>query len=502
MTDPKASPLPVRDGVLVVSKTGRLRTSKRKANDDAASQSAPRTKRTKEDSTCSGVPVSPTHLKPTEVTPRQRKDIVCALKSCSREISSSRESRVDIQIGLPIGNVEKFFKTSHIRWTSKGEASFHDVCWTEVVRSARARNPKRSPVSMTPEEKSLVKDAAKTAEFHDSVDQVKEVAEKVVQLLRTVKHCTAFTGAGISTSAGIGDYRGKGGKWTEMDRETVTAKVTESLKESGHAQGEEENEEEEEEEEDGVPYEKLRPTYTHEALAKLVDMGLVKYVISQNGDGLHALSGISPEKISELHGNVFVEVCESCGHRYSRSHYVLDDRASLYYEELADHGTTDVAKPRHAMKCQQCGLSHRTGKRCEQTGCKGFLKDSIINFGDDLEEEVLSRAELHSKSADLCLSLGTTMQVTPACNLVEMGRKPLRLVIINRQKTAFDELCFQREVGRDSRDGGKVLGVRVFGDCDSVMREVMRGVMGEEEVEVWEGQRQERMTVYDSNRQI
>ena len=40
-----------------------------------------------------------------------------------------------------------------------------------------------------------------------------------------------------------------------------------------------------------MAYERLRPTYTHEAVKKLVDLDLVKHVISQNGDGLHGLSG-------------------------------------------------------------------------------------------------------------------------------------------------------------------------------------------------------------------
>ena len=36
-------------------------------------------------------------------------------------------------------------------------------------------------------------------------------------MLRASHHCVVFTGAGISTAAGIGDYRGITGKWTLSD---------------------------------------------------------------------------------------------------------------------------------------------------------------------------------------------------------------------------------------------------------------------------------------------
>ncbi|KAJ7358716.1 hypothetical protein OS493_022160 [Desmophyllum pertusum] len=92
----------------------------------------------------------------------------------------------------------------------------------------------------------------------------------------------------------------------------------------------------------------------------------------------------------KLHGNVFIERCEKCGTRYKRPFYVLDDHASLYYEELNDLGSTSLKKPRHAKECDLCGLCHRTGRKCNRKGCKGQLIDSIINFCDNLEEEILA----------------------------------------------------------------------------------------------------------------
>lgn len=95
----------------------------------------------------------------------------------------------------------------------------------------------------------------------------------------------------------------------------------------------------------------MRPTYTHEAIVKLLEMGIFKYVISQNTDGLHRLSGVPADKISELHGNAFAQKCEICETRY-------------------DVSVSHRDRPRPANVppkiCERCRINHRTGRMCEK----------------------------------------------------------------------------------------------------------------------------------------
>ena len=54
------------------------------------------------------------------------------------------------------------------------------------------------------------------------------------------------------------------------------------------------------------------------AMVELMEKNHLKYVVSQNVDGLHRKSGIPAENIAELHGNTNLEVCEDCGREYMR----------------------------------------------------------------------------------------------------------------------------------------------------------------------------------------
>uniref|UniRef100_A0A5K3G3M4 Deacetylase sirtuin-type domain-containing protein n=2 Tax=Mesocestoides corti TaxID=53468 RepID=A0A5K3G3M4_MESCO len=55
------------------------------------------------------------------------------------------------------------------------------------------------------------------------------------------------------------------------------------------------------------------------AIAELVSKGYVRYVVSQNVDGLHLRSGLPRDKLSELHGNLFIEQCMACDRVVYRS---------------------------------------------------------------------------------------------------------------------------------------------------------------------------------------
>ena len=249
-----------------------------------------------------------------------------------------------------------------------GRARFHRQRFDQLEADCRGRITAKSLLSQG--ERDMLQLASETAELHDSAEAMAGHALQLATLLTTSSNAACFTGAGISTSAGIGDYRGPNGKWTQDDRAARTAGAGAAVPVAitgtggGGGGGVDEEEEAVVDEPDGVEYEELRPTYTHEALALLSRLGVIKAVISQNGDGLHLLSGLVEEssggggggegggaagaaggaasstpscsaKVFELHGNVFMEHCNGCGGRFHRTFYTPDDEPSEYVKPLS-----------------------------------------------------------------------------------------------------------------------------------------------------------------------
>ncbi|KAI1505183.1 NAD-dependent deacetylase sirtuin-7 [Biscogniauxia marginata] len=243
-------------------------------------------------------------------------------------------------------------------------------------------------------------------ERQEASEVVDRKADALVTRIKKSKHFIAFTGAGVSTSAGIPDFRGPTGVWTlRAQGKQPTGKVN-TLQ--------------------------AVPTPTHMALVELQRRGILKYLVSQNCDGLHRKSGILPDSISELHGNSNREYCRDCGKEYIR-----DFRAVASYEKTV--------------------RDHRTGRKCAR--CGGVLLDSIINFGENLFAEPLQRARDHAQKADLCLALGSSLTVSPANEIPETvgSRRGAKLAICNLQSTPIDKLA----------------DLRIFSKADDLMIRVM-----------------------------
>lgn len=131
----------------------------------------------------------------------------------------------------------------------------------------------------------------------DKFDAVKAKVKCLADWLRQFDgSCVVHVGAGISTSAGIRDFRGKRGVWTELlksQQRSSSSGDTETLR----------KEEIKVETSTVKPFEDAAPTFSHLVLKSLCELGFVRHIISQNVDGLFLKSNLKRSFISELHGN-------------------------------------------------------------------------------------------------------------------------------------------------------------------------------------------------------
>lgn len=267
------------------------------------------------------------------------------------------------------------------------------------------------------------RDKDDTKELFDSAEKLIPKIKRLADVLRNCRHAIAFTGAGISTSAGIPDFRSGvntcldtgAGKWEAQAYKKATGKAAAPPKKPTTSA--------------------LRayPTYTHMALKALLEHGVLKFLVSQNTDGLHRRSGVPPGMLAELHGNGNLETCPKCGQQYLRDFRTRTNKAVH---------------------------RHETGRTCDDPKCPGKLKDTIINFGENLPVRELDAAETHAARADVCIALGSSLTVTPAANGPrDVGRKRNgNLFILNLQPTPLDDLATER----------------LNGKCDEVMRLLMK----------------------------
>jgi len=222
----------------------------------------------------------------------------------------------------------------------------------------------------------------------------------LIEIARSARVISAFTGAGISTESGIPDYRGPGGVWERNAPPTLS-----DFRENPDTRRQYWAERRER-------YPALRdtqPNAGHLALARLQSAGRLSYVVTQNIDGLHQKAGSDPERTIELHGTAHRVQCLDCGASWPAEQ--IQDRLEL--EPLPD--------------CEICG---------------GMIRAATVLFGQVMPEDALRLAFAVARATDLMLVVGSSLVVQPAARLPQIAvSNGARLAIINNEPTPLDSLA-------------------------------------------------------------
>jgi len=208
-----------------------------------------------------------------------------------------------------------------------------------------------------------------SSEFYQRIDTL-------AQWMFEAKHLVVFTGAGISTESGLPDFRGPDGIWTRQAKGLPTKPRD---------------------------FSSAEPNAGHLAIVDLQKLGKLSFLISQNVDNLHLRSGIRPDLLAELHGNVT------------------------------------------KLRCTRCKAQVDKSTNIDRCSCGGRLVSSVVNFGQSLPQKELTDSHWHSQNCDLFIVAGSSLVVTPAADMPRVALESgARLVIINQGETPLDRAVHLR----------------------------------------------------------
>ncbi|KAL5492802.1 HST2 [Sanghuangporus weigelae] len=144
---------------------------------------------------------------------------------------------------------------------------------------------------------------------------------------------------------------------------------------------------------------RFRPTLTHSFIKLLADKELLHTCFTQNIDTLERAAGVPPEKIIEAHGSFANQHCVECGASYP------EDKIKKKIDE------------------QEIPI-------CEKPGCGGFVKPDIVFFGESMPPNFFRRLG-YLKDADLLIVLGTSLTVHPFASLAELVPEECPRLLVN-----------------------------------------------------------------------
>ncbi|XP_028320270.1 NAD-dependent protein deacetylase sirtuin-2 [Gouania willdenowi] len=213
------------------------------------------------------------------------------------------------------------------------------------------------------------------------------------------KNILCMVGAGISTSAGIPDFRSpETGLYANLQKYNLP--YPEAIFQMDYFK------------EHPEPFFALakelypgqfKPTICHYFMKLLKDKGLLRRCYTQNIDTLERVAGLEADDLIEAHGTFYTSHCFSFS---CRKEYNLDWMKEKIFSD-------DIPK-------------------CEK--CQSVVKPDIVFFGENLPDRFFTLMKTDFPQCDLLIIMGTSLQVQPFASLVSRVSKSCPRLLINMEK--------------------------------------------------------------------
>ncbi|KAI1310720.1 DHS-like NAD/FAD-binding domain-containing protein [Xylaria venustula] len=294
--------------------------------------------------------------------------------------------------------------------------------------------------------------------------------DDAVYLLKKSRNIVVLTGAGISTSLGIPDFRSKEtGLYSQLEKlglgindpqEVFNIDIFRDDPTIFYTVAK-----------DILPAtKKFSPT--HAFIAMLQNQGKLLTNYSQNIDNIEANAGILPEKLVQCHGSFATASCQRCGHKV---------RGDAIFGDIRAGKIPRCGKCIAALRSKGLGPLKRKRSSNSATSKKsrrnfndfdddddddgaydipqaGVMKPDITFFGEPLPDEFSKRLVKHDRNlVDLVIVIGTSLKVAPVSEVVPFLPAHIPQIYISR--TPVSHINFD---------------IDLLGDCDVVVAELCR----------------------------
>ncbi len=237
----------------------------------------------------------------------------------------------------------------------------------------------------------------------------KKAIDQVAGVLANSRNTIVVTGAGISTEAGIPDFRGPDGIYRKLG-ENMVMNIININAFNRDPEGFYEFYRQH------FVFPPAEPGKAHQVLADMEKKGRVNGIVTQNIDSLHEKAG--SRKVVAIHGTADRYVCRN-------------RRCQGVYGDEYVKSCTDVVP-----RCEKCG---------------SVLKPDVVLFGENIKNYVEARDMI--LGSQVLMVIGSSLTVYPLAGFVKEFSTFYRdLIIINKGRTQLDHAALVKIDGGHTGD--------------------------------------------------